>query len=133
MYIKNTHIPIIITVFMLTLLRCTSDKLSPVDQEAECASIEATYDLNIQPIINNSCALGGCHVNGGDGPGDYMVYQNMIPYFEDGSFERTVIEQKDDPILGMPPDWSNNGAPLDLTEAELELVKCWVSAGYPEN
>jgi hypothetical protein len=123
----------IITLLTITLFCCTNDKTPLIDVSSQCADIEATYDFNIKPIIDNSCALGGCHVTGGDGPGVYVNYNNLIPFIEDGSFKRTVIDQKDDPIIGMPPDYATNGAPLDLTEEELELVKCWVDRGYPEN
>jgi len=116
----------------LTWLQCTSDKAPLVDLTETCVDVEVGYELNIKPIIDNSCALGGCHVNGGDGPGVYITYENVVPFLEDGSFERTVIELKDDPNLGMPPDWSNNGAPKDLTETELQLVKCWLEKGFPK-
>ena len=122
----------ILTVFSLFWLSCTSDKTPVVDLTNECNNINASYDLNIKPIIDRGCALGGCHVNGGDGPGIYTNYENIIPFIEDGSFRRTTIEQKDDPLIGMPPKWSNNGAPKELTEAELELITCWLENGYPE-
>jgi len=133
MKLKNIHTHILITLIIIALLRCTSDKTPLIDVSAQCNDVDANYDLNIKPIIDNSCALGGCHVNGGDGPGVYVNYSNLVPFFEDGSFERTVIDQKDDPNIGMPPDYSTNGAPKDLTEAQLELVKCWINKGYPEN
>ncbi len=97
-----------------------------------CLDIEVSYDLNIKPILDKSCAVGGCHVNGGDGPGVYTSYDNITPYIEDGSFQKTTIEQKDDPNIGMPPDWSNNGVPKDLTDSELELISCWLENGYPK-
>ncbi len=130
--IRYLFFPFIITLLLLSLLQCTSDKTPLIDLSDACMTIEVSYDLNIKPIIDNSCALGGCHINGGDGPGIYTNYSNLVPFFEDGSFKRTVIEQRDDPNIGMPPDWSNNGAPKDLTAAQIDLVKCWVESGYPE-
>lgn len=121
-----------ITILSLSLLQCTADKAPIIDTSGACVGIEASYDTNIKAILNNSCALGGCHVNGGDGPGNYISYSNILPFLEDGSFKRTTVDQKDDPIIGMPPDWSINGAPKDLTEFELELITCWLEAGYPE-
>lgn len=123
---------ILLTVFSLNWLSCTTDKTPEIDLTSACLEIEATYNLDIKPIIDRGCALGGCHVNGGDGPGVYTLYENIIPFIEDGSFRRTTLDQKDDPLLGMPPKWSNNGAPTELTEMELELITCWLENGYPE-
>ncbi len=123
---------ITLTVFSLNWLSCTSDKTPDLDLNNACLGIDATYTMEIKPIIDRGCALGGCHVNGGDGPGIYTAYENIVPFIEDGSFRRTTLDQKDDPLLGMPPKWSNNGAPKELTELELELITCWLENGYPE-
>jgi len=121
-----------LTILALNWLQCTSDKAPLVDITSICQEKEVGYALNIKPIIDNNCALGGCHVNGGDGTGLYNNYADVVRDIENGSFERTVIDLKDDPNIGMPPDWSNNGAPKDLSDSELELVKCWLEKGYPE-
>jgi len=130
--VRSFRHSILITMVFFCLLQCTADKTPIIDLSNACLEVEVSYNLNIKTIIDNSCALGGCHINGGDGPGVYTNYSNLVPFFEDGSFERTVIEQRNDPNIGMPPDWSNNGAPKDLTEDQIELVKCWIEAGYPE-
>jgi len=130
---KHIITSILLTIIFISLLRCTTDKTPINNSIDDCENIIATYDLNIKPIIDNSCALGGCHVNGGDGPGVYVNYNNIVPFLEDGSFERTTIDQKDDPLIGMPPKWATNGAPTELTEEELQLVKCWLDQGYPES
>ena len=123
---------ILITVFSLNWLSCTSNKTPDIDMANMCLDIDASYSSNIKPIIDRGCALGGCHVNGGDGPGIYTSYENIVPFIEDGSFRRTTIDQRDDPLLGMPPEWSHNGAPKSLADTELELITCWLQNGYPE-
>jgi len=131
---KTSTLPfVIITFIVIGLLRCNTDKTPIIDNTSECDILTASYDLNVKAIIDNTCALSGCHVNGGEGPGVYTSYDNLIPFIEDGSIALTVIERKDDPVIGMPPDWSTNGAPKDLTEEQLDLIQCWVDAGYPEN
>ncbi len=133
MNLSSTIITIsLITAIGLNWLSCSSDKTPVVDLTNACIDVDASYDLNIKPIIDRGCALGGCHVNGGDGPGIYTNYENIVPFLEDGSFRRTTLEQKDDPLIGMPPKWSNNGAPKELTESELELITCWLENGYPK-
>jgi len=98
------------------------------EQEIE---VVATYDETIQNIIDLSCAYSGCH-NGTPGvPGDYSSYAGLELDLENGSFYRRVVESRDDPVLGMPPDRATG--PTDLTEEEFQLILCWVENDYPEN
>lgn len=101
---------------------CTNDKLvdpSTVNNPA-CDTIQVTYDLQIKPIIDNSCAYAGCHVQG-FGSGDYSNYDVMTPHLSDNKFKKRVIDIMDMPEGGM------------LTPEEFALVECWASKGYPEN
>lgn len=93
--------------------------------------IVATYDASVKPIIDASCAYAGCH-NGTPGvPGDYSTYAGLSNDIENGFFYRRVVEIRDDPVLGMPPNRATG--PTDLTEEEFQLILCWVENEYPEN
>ncbi len=97
----------------------------------EAEEVVATYDESIKIIIDATCAYSGCH-NGTPGvPGDYSSYAGLELDLENGSFFRRVIDSKDDPVLGMPPDRAPG--PTELTEEELQLILCWVENDYPEN
>ena len=48
-------------------------------------------------------------------------------------FRDRVIVLAEDPDSGMPPNWDTNPGPVDLTEEQLEIFRCWVNSGYPEN
>jgi len=101
---------------------CTNDKLPDPDSvnNAVCDSLQASYDFQIKPIIDNSCAFAGCH--GASAPiGDMTNYANLTPFLNDNLFRRRVID-----IMDMP-----QGSMLSATE--FELVECWVINGYPEN
>jgi len=126
---------VFITLFaIISYLSCKTDKLpEPSTTVVECAMDSVTYDLKMKAIVDTYCAVSGCHVPGGDGPGDYTTYASLSPFLTKASFETSVIDLKDDPINGMPPNWDANPAPHDFTEEDYELVVCWIQNGYPEN
>lgn len=115
---------------IMVLASCTNDKLE--DNPIACSiNNPATYDVEIVTIINNNCAYSGCHVTGGGAPGDYGSYSGLTTAINSGNFKSRVITQREDPNLGMPPNYATG--PMDLSPSELELIQCWIDAGYPEN
>jgi hypothetical protein len=114
---------------LFTAWACTTDSL-PEPAVGECDNIEPTYTQDIRPIIENSCAYSGCHLDGSDG--NFQSFAGLRPYLEDGSFRIRVISERADGIRGMPPNYAPDGRPQDLTTEELELITCWLAAGFPE-
>ncbi|MEM8907948.1 MAG: hypothetical protein AAGD05_08900 [Bacteroidota bacterium] len=110
---------IFLTLSVLTW-SCSSDKL-PEPEVGGCDPALA-YNGAIKAIIDNSCAFSGCHVAGGDGPGDYTTYAGLLGNLENESIKTRVIDQRDMPI-----------APGEISPEDLELVRCWLLAGFPEN
>jgi hypothetical protein len=102
---------------------CTRDMVMVV--EGDCQE-EITYDQDIRPIVNATCAYSGCH-NGSSAPGNFTNYEGISKFFDSGLLARRVTISQD-----MPPDYATQG-PTMLNEDELEFFKCWVEAGYPEN
>lgn len=116
----------------LLLQYCTADELP---EPEGCASGIATYELNIKPIIEESCAYSGCHDgNNTDSPGDFETYEGILPYLRDGTVRTRVIDLRSDPVQGMPP--SIEAYPQtqkeNLTQEELDLFQCWLNNGFPE-
>ena len=114
-------------------ISCTTDKLPEPMAGEECDNYDATYDGDIKDIIDSSCAISGCHVNGGGAPGVFKTYDGLLDYANDGpnGLRDRVIVLENDPNIGMPPDYSI--WPVDLTDTQLEIFKCWADSGYPEN
>lgn len=102
---------------------CTRDMVMVA--ESTCLE-EVTYDQDIRPIMNVTCAYSGCH-NGSSAPGDFRSYEGVSKFFDGGLISRRVTVSRD-----MPPDYATLG-PTMLSEEELEIFKCWVQSGYPEN
>ena len=106
------------------LSSCNFDELPPLADAALCDSLGVTYNNSVKEIIDGSCAYSGCHVSGGLGFGIYTDYNgDLLDALNSGSFQKWVIDQKDDPVQGMPPDQSAYPESLkdDLTEEELQI------------
>ena len=100
------------------------------DEEPVCA----TYEADIKPIIDISCAYSGCHAGADAGmfvtdiSKDYTNYEGLLATIENGSFADRTLDS-----LDMPPFYTPDGNPKELTAAELEIIACWLEAGYPED
>lgn len=91
-----------------------------------------SYDTGVKEIIDASCAYAGCHNGAGSGPGNYTTYDGLSNILNSGLFSTRVFELKDNPDIGMPPDYATGG-PVDLTDAELTILMDWVDSGAPES
>ena len=110
---------------------CTADKVAAPQISGSCPTPQPTYDGSVKEIIDRTCAYSGCHLD--SAPGRYDSYTNLVGILEGGKFKTRVIDLKDDPISGMPPNNAPQGKAVDLTEEELNIIQCWLDANYPEN
>lgn len=116
---------ILLVLSIAIIQACTYDNL---DEPEFCDTVTATYDLNVKAIIDASCAYVGCHLDN-VAIGDFSTHAGMISRSDNGLIETRVITQKDDPVMGMPPDYATG--PKDLTQEELDIITCWLEAGAP--
>lgn len=118
---------------LILLTACTEDML-PEPEPSMCDGLMPTYETDIRPIIEASCAYSGCHLGGGGGgQPNYEGYEDLLPDIENGTFRDRVILRQADENVGMPPNYAPDGRPQDLTADEILLMECWLEAGYPEN
>lgn len=103
----------ILILSFLLLTGCKKD-----DDNGEC-EISPTYNGSVKVIIDNSCAISGCHNNAGTAPGNFLSYQGLSGITMNGKFRNRVLVVKDMPALGQ------------LSEADFEILRCWADNGYP--
>lgn len=110
---------------VLLLFSCAKEKASPIPTDTgDC--FPQSYTYNIRPIIETSCKtqLGpgtGCHDAWID---DYSKINKII---NDGRWETEIFIDKTMPEI--PNDFGIDS----LTQAELEVIQCWMDQGFPEN
>ncbi len=129
---KVSSITILFVWVFAMLTQCTSDVVSP---PVDCDNVTPTYTSDIKSIIDQTCAYSGCHDgSGGLGPGNYSSYNGILPDLRNGSFADRVINQRDNPVRGMPPNRSiyPESQQDDLTEIQFQLMSCWLQNGFAE-
>jgi len=129
---------VILSLFLLLIglfslsTSCATDKLPEPEPPAFCDTLQVSYNLQVKQIIDTNCAFSGCHSAGSIAPGNYTDFSGLSPFLSDQEFKRFVVDFRNDPDLGMPPDWPTNPGPKDLTQEEFDIISCWIEAGYPE-
>jgi hypothetical protein len=108
-------------VFVISLSGCYYDKEDLLYGNDDCQVDAVSYSMDIEPIINNSCATSGCHVQGGSGNGIFDAYAGVKAKVDNGSFRQRVIADRD-----MPP-----GTPL--TNCQIKYIEEWLNQGAPNN
>lgn len=78
-----------------------------------------SYDSDIKPIIETSCAVSGCHVSGGAAP---FVFNNVASVQAHAAAIKTVTANGSMPKSGTP-----------LTQAQKDRIACWVDDGAQNN
>ncbi len=120
---------LLLNLFLFFLASCTTDEL-PEPVALPCEGTTPTYEADVREIIERTCAYSGCHLGGG---GDiYASYDDLLSNLESGLFRQRVIDRKDDPTFGMPPNYAPADREQDLTAEELMTITCWLDAGFPE-
>jgi hypothetical protein len=119
----------LISVVVLLMFSCTKDKgLPSTDTNSTAGTMDPcasniSYSINIVPIINNSCALSGCHTP--TGFKDFSSY-NAIKT-EIIGYTPSLYLSRIKPGGGMP----QIGSPLG--SCEIKQIETWLNSGYPNN
>lgn len=115
-------------IFSLALLVSNCDKKvgkregnAPPPPPGACDTI--TYAKHIKPIIDAKCATPGCHITGGAGNGDFTTHSGVLSKVGTGAFKLRVF---DSPTNPMPQSGQ-------LPQTELNLIKCWLDKGAPND
>lgn len=113
---------ILVSIFCISFVSCTKD-IGPnpdlvVKTTNACDTV--TFTKHIAPIFTSKCT--GCHQAGGTSP-DLTNYTLIKTQVDGGRIKARVIDQT-------PTVMPQGGA---LPQNELDLIKCWLDAGAPNN
>lgn len=116
----------LIVLFGLSVfIGCNHDPI--VSLEPDPCAPQLSYAVDIFPLIDETCNYDGCHA------GAYDTYEGIEPKLFSGKLVDRVFQRNGDPALRMPP--SSTVYPdvkkESLTQAELDLLQCWIKQGYP--
>lgn len=109
----------IMGIFLLSA--CYKDKEDLLYGSDQCDANAVSFSTDIMPILRNSCATVGCHVQGGSGNGLFENYNQVKAKIDNGSFRQRLIVQKD-----MPPS-------VPLTDCQIKHIEQWIMDGALNN
>jgi len=82
---------------------------------------EVSFADDVNPIIQQSCAISGCHVSSNPDRVSLETYDNIKSTIDDNSFQFRTFDN-----LSMPPAGPLSGCNIDL-------LKKWIENGAPNN
>ncbi|MEP7109555.1 MAG: hypothetical protein ABI760_16295 [Ferruginibacter sp.] len=112
-----------IAIMVISVTGCYYDKAELLyngSQTVNCSTISAKFSPDVKTIIQNKCAITGCH-NSASGEGSTILETfTQISGKAARIYQRCVVEKT------MP----SNGP---LLPAEIAVLKCWIDSGAPNN
>jgi hypothetical protein len=106
---------------LLSLAACKKEAIT----EYDCTGITPTYTNDVQPILENSCAIIGCH--------NFGSAQGGISFAD---YAGTKAANNKNRLLGAIQHKSGyrampEGGP-QLPDSSIKLISCWVQNGMPQ-
>ena len=97
------------------------EELYPFEAQGCDTLTNVTYNGHIEAIIQNNCAVSGCHTGNSPTGGLFLdTYQQVKAIADNGDLtDRTIVQQD------MPPS-------SPLSNCEMEAIQKWVNNGSPE-
>lgn len=123
-YMQNIKISLPVFFLMVVLATgCYYDKeelLYPgSNQPVDCTTVAAKFNADVLPLITTKCATSNCHDASAAGGRIFQTYA-QISGAKDRINTRAVVE-KSMPQTG------------PLLPAEVNILKCWIESGAPNN
>lgn len=112
-------LPLLALVFLMVTPGCYYD--SEEYLYSICDTTAVTYASTIAPLMQGSCAVPGCHVPGGTGPGDFTSYTGVKGKVDNGTFRAVTIVNRSMPPAG------------PLSTCDQQRLDAWLNAGAPNN
>lgn len=113
----------VITICLVGLTSCTKDIGPNPDliPKAPGACDTVTFAKHIMPVFTNSCV--SCHSPAGGTNPDLSDYTLIKTQVDGGRIKARVFDQLPSPMPQSGP----------LAQTELDIIKCWLDAGAPNN
>ena len=118
---SSTYLKSLLAVFFIAISSCGKNKPEPAPQP-QPAGCKPTYTTNIKTIVNAKCSVSGCH-NGSANIVNFGSYAPLKERADNGRIRSYIFELKI-----MPP-----ASASQLTDAEKDVIKCWLDNDAPEN
>jgi len=113
---------ILVAIGLASLPGCYYDSEEELYPNTFCDTSAVTWSGTIEPLVQSSCAIPGCHVPGGQSP-SLTSYTEVKAIADDGKLLGVVVTGS--PYF-MPPSGK-------LRACDQISVQSWIAAGAPQN
>ena len=107
----------IIATLIVVVIACSKPgpPSPPPPPPSSCNSVSAKFAADVNPIIQNNCAIGGCHGNGNNnGPGPLVTFDQI---------KNAASQIKTSVVNKTMPRGST------LSNAQIQAISCWIDNG----
>lgn len=111
-FTRRAIIPMMMTVGVIFISSCSKNGIACSDQ-VDCTTI--TYTATIKPLVEEKCALSGCHTS-------FSNYSSLKSIADNGSLYNQVVSST------KMPDGN-----ISMSCAERAEIECWINSGAPNN
>ena len=118
----------VITALILVVAACSKPTTGksegippppPSPPPSSCSSVPAKFSADVNPIIQNSCAISGCHGSGSsNGPGSLLTFDQI---------KNAASQVKSAVVTKAMPQGST------LSNTQIQTISCWVDNGALNN
>jgi hypothetical protein len=121
MTVKILKTASVLMIVLATISSCKKETPTTYD----CSGVMPTYTVDIKPIMDNNCALSGCHNASSKADGkDYSTYEAVRSGSSSDSFMGSM--QHLNGYDAMPRGRSQ------LSDSQLKTISCWIQNGKPQ-
>ena len=127
-----------ISIFILTLFVCsgltgcyydTEEELYPDSGSTICDTVSVSYATDIVPIMNSKSSVSGCHAGVNAAAGIPLDTYDGVKAYLDADKARFISSIIWDGNASNMP----KGASAKMSDCNINTIRAWINAGYPNN
>lgn len=116
---------LLIPVCTIFLIGCYYDKEEELYPTGGCDTTDVTFTVDVQPILNESCALSGCHDAATKSFGhDLSNYDGTVTAVNSNRFLGAINQEAG--FNAMPKNMQK------LDDCSIAIISAWINAGTPQ-
>jgi hypothetical protein len=130
-----------ISIFVLALFVCigltgcyydTEEELYPDSGSTTCDTISVSYETDIKPILSTKCSYSGCHTNVNAAAGIPLETYAGVKAYLDADKARFLASITWDGSVSNSRNMPD-GASTKMIDCNINTIRAWINAGYPNN
>ena len=127
--ITTFFLSILLSVSLSSCYYDTEEELYPDSGSIVCDTISVSYATDIVPIMNSKCSTPGCHAGVNAAAGIALeTYVGVKEYLDADKARFLSSITWDGNASNMP-----KGASAKISDCNINTIRAWINAGYPNN